>query len=567
MPILTLGVIAGAIAVFWASNAYFRSEALDKASARLSLYQSTVTAELRRVSHLPHVLAKDRFVIETASGAATKPLDARLADFARRASVDAIYLMDLTGLTRSASNAGTPGSFLGQNYGFRPYFNTAMQGGLGEFYGIGATTGVPGYFFAEAVSNDLGETLGVVAIKIDLSALQDSWQRAGERVILANDDGVVLLSSIPDWRYRVLNPLTDTQRTRIEAARQFGQQTLAPLDWSRQGMNVAQIAGQRFLYLETKDLPNDWSLHYFASNDEVLTRTWLATGLFALLSGGLFIALQVQRTRRIRIALTRSEQEEVLLRATNERLAIEIEDRKAAERQLQKTQTELERASRLAALGQLAASVTHELGQPIAAMRNHLTAAELTTSQTTLTSKLGGLVDRMEGITRQLKFFARSGREDFERVDLSVAMHAALDLISPSISERGVQIIFDPPKGVTLSANQLRIEQVMTNLLRNALDALDETAAPRIEIAIGADDGAVWFEVADNGHGLGDHTLDDLREPFATSRESGQGMGLGLTISARIVDDHGGEMTAQNRPNGGAVFRVQFPRVAEVHAA
>lgn len=569
LMLLFLAIYAAcAAAVYWASDSYFRREELDKASARLSLYQSTVTSELRRVSHLPHVLSKDALVIETAEGGPTKPLDARFASLADRAGLDAIYLMDLSGLTRSASNAGEPGSFLGQNYGFRPYFRNAIQGQLGEFYGIGATTGIPGYFFAEAVVDELGATLGVVAIKIDLSTLQESWQRAGERVLLANSDGVVLLASVPEWRYRVLQELTPDQRAEISKARQFGQQPLEALDWSSGRRQTATVSGSSFFHLHTDEMPNEWSLHFFAPVDQVRARTWLATGTFVLLSGGLFILFQVQRTRRIGAALKRSEREEAVLRAANERLAIEIEDRRTAERRLLRTQTELERASRLAALGQLAASVTHELGQPIAAMRNHLTAEEMKSSVSPLTTKLSGLVDRMEGIARQLKFFARKGSDNFEEVDLDAAMRASLELVSPNLSERSIQVSYEAPRTPnTMAANKLRIEQVMTNLLRNAIDALEEQPDPQITIDVDQSDDAIWFTVADNGHGLGDLSLDQLLEPFQTIRESGQGMGLGLTISARIVDDHGGVMSAENLDSGGAIFRVTFPRTTEETAA
>ena len=82
---------------------------------------------------------------------------------------------------------------------------------------------------------------------------------------------------------------------------------------------------------------------------------------------------------------------------------------------------------------------------------------------------------------------------------------------------------------------------------------------------MGAGRDVVWFEIADTGHGLGDMTLEDLREPFATTRESGKGMGLGLTISAGIVSDHGGTMTARNAQAVGAIFRVEFPNVAEAN--
>ncbi len=563
VPVILLLILTGATGVFWSSYTYFRAQDVAKASARMSLFQSSVEAELQRFAHLPFVLSLDPVVIETLRSGRSARVNARLSAFARRAGIDAIYLMDTTGLTLAASNAGTPASFVGQNYAFRPYFQSALAGRQGQFFGIGATTGVPGYFFAEPVRDPEGAVLGVIAIKIDLAALQDSWFQAGARIILANSDGVALLASDPDWRFRALQALDQDQRARIDLSRQFGDRPLTLLDWqvSDSGQS-AVIGGDRFLYLSAAGLPNDWTLHYFASDDQAQTSAWLTTGAMLLISGVLFIGFQVQRMRRIGAALKRSEGEEALLRATNERLAVEIEERRAAEARLQKTQAELERAGRLAALGQLASSVTHELGQPIAAMRNHLAAAELQGASSPLTDRLQALTDRMEGITRQLKFFSRKGRDNFEPLDLRSAMQAALGLVEPNLQVSGVDLQVNLPEDpVRLTANRLRIEQVMTNLLRNALDATEDTDAPEIQIAMGQEADSVWFEVVDNGHGLGAQSLDELKEPFATTRESGQGMGLGLTISAGIINDHDGQMTAENRAGGGAVFRVRFPRV------
>ncbi|WP_415921646.1 sensor histidine kinase [Tateyamaria sp. SN6-1] len=557
-------VLALAVALQWASFAYFKAQDIETAAARLTLYRSTLESELRHFAHLPFLLSLDPVV--TRAIAAEPPdtleaLDYRLARFAQSAGLDAMYLMNDAGVTIAASNAKSPNSFKGQNYAYRPYFQAAQNGELGEFYGIGATTGIPGYFYAMAVRPPQSDARGVIAIKIDLSRLQDDWQASGERIILANADGVVLLASDPDWRYKTLAPLTQEQRARIVASRQFGAERLEPLEWSFDPVRqTAQVGEAQLLYLTSADLPNSWSLHFFVPDDQAVARAWLTTGTFLTLVLLGFSAWQVGRLRRIRNALTVSEREEAQLRSANERLAIEIEERRIAERTLQKTQAELERAGRLAALGQLASSVTHELGQPIAAMRNQLAASEMTDGATPLNDKMTGLVARMENITRQLKFFSRKGRDRFEDFNLGDAVQDALTLLEPSIAARQADVSVAGAGDLTLRANRLRIEQVVTNLVRNALDAVEVTEPRHVTITLGGTPDQVWFEVADTGHGLGDKTLDDLREPFATTRESGQGMGLGLTISAGIVSDHNGSISAADRAEGGAVFRVDLPR-------
>lgn len=558
---LTLVVLLTALALYWASYAFFKSQELDKAAARLTLHRSTVESAIEHFSHLPLILSLDAIVIDTLEGGDPSRSNTRLATIAERADVEAIYLMNSEGLTISASNADTADSFVGQNYGYRPYFQAALRGERGEFYGIGATTGIPGYFYANRVETSKGSA-GVIAIKLDLAGLQASWQASGERFILSNADGVVLLASEPGWRYRTLTQLAEAKRIRLDETRQFADEALEPLNWSRDVSNSSAIIdGVPYLYLQTRMLPNEWALHFFVSDDAAVTRAWLSTLALGLTTGLALITWQMWRVRQIRTALQLSEYEEAQLRQANERLAIEIEERRAAESTLKKTQSELERAGRLAALGQLASSVTHELGQPIAAMRNQLAAAEMSDGTSVLNTKMQALVARMEDITRQLKFFSRKGRDKFESVDLEHVINSALELLDANIQAADAHItLAKSSPHPTIVGNRLRLEQVVTNLVRNALDALENAPRRKIEIQLGHDDKRIWFEIADTGHGLEGKSLDYLQEPFTTTRESGKSMGLGLTISAGIVADHGGTLSAEDRDTAGTVFRVEIPR-------
>ncbi len=559
--VLIAAFVTCATGLFYGSYSYFKGQELDRAAARLTLYRSTAENELRHFAHLPFLLSLDPVVQRTLEDGDPEVLNVRLARFAQSAGLDAIYLMDQTGDTIAASNAKLPSSFVGQNYSFRPYFQDAVNGELAEFYGIGATTGIPGYFYAMPVGFTPDGPAGVIAIKVNLSALQDSWQASGERIMLTDANGIVLLASEPEWRYRSLYTLTQQQRELIASFRQFGQEPLHPLEWSADRINqTADIGGQKLLYLATKDLPNSWELHFFLPDDEAVTRAALTTGAMVLAAVLAIIAFQIRRGQLMGEALRKSEDEEVQLRRANERLAVEIDERRSAEQALQKTQADLERAGRLAALGQLASSVTHELGQPIAAMHNQIVASEMTTGPSVLGEKMQGLVARMENITKQLKFFSRKGRDQFEEIDIAQVLADALELLVPSIARAEAAVEVQNPKApVVVHANRLRLEQVITNIVRNALDAVDGAEIRQIKITITTAIDRVYLDVIDTGHGLGDYTLDDLREPFATTRESGQGMGLGLTISAGIVSDHGGTVTAWDNPTGGATFRIELP--------
>ncbi|MEM1273620.1 MAG: ATP-binding protein [Pseudomonadota bacterium] len=562
-------ILALTLGVWFAAYRYFLSEALDRAEARLSLYRSTVIAEVERFEHLTQVLSVDPYVMAAVVDGSSPALNTRLFEFADAAGLDAIFLMDTGGLTIAASNFQTNASFVGETYGFRPYFQAALAGTRGRFYGIGATTGLPGYFIADPVRDEAGAVAGVVAIKINLIPFEDSWRGGGEEVLLTDAQDVVLLASDPGWRYRTLDPLDPDERALIDAARQFPGQDLALLDWQTDGAR-AEISGVERLYVATDELPFGWQLHFLSTDEAAVTRAWLAAGTVLVLAAIALIFAQSQRTRHLGAALRRSEAEEADLREANERLALEIQDRRKAEMRLQETREELVRASRLAALGQLSASVTHELGQPIAAMRNHLTAHEITTDRTDgkLIAVISGLVERMEAITRQLKFFARSDPEPFDAVDLRDCIASVRELVGPNIDATQTRFVYDrPDQPVVVRGARLRLEQVLTNLFRNGLDAMADAQTRRLVVRLGTGTDGVWIEIEDSGHGLGDANVAHLSEPFVTTRESGEGMGLGLAISAGILADHGGHLEARAAAMQGSVFRVVLPHPSRAELA
>ncbi|WP_188664217.1 ATP-binding protein [Terasakiella brassicae] len=561
-----VGLAVLSYGMYYVSFSYFKSEEIRKASGRLSLYKSSLLSEIERFVYFPFVLSQDPYVISALSGEGVDRLNERLAKFADQSGVEAIYLMDTTGLTVSSSNYASKTSYIGQNYAFRPYFKDALAGNHGEFYGIGATTKLPGLFISEPVRDVQGQVIGVIALKLNFGQLENLWIDSDEQVLLGNKDSVILLSSNPNWRYRAMFAISKERRQEIQEERQFANEPLNELNWRIWNENQVMVEGNHFLLVTEEMDSRNWTLYFFASQDPVQEKTWMTLISAFVILTIVFAVIQFRRTVRIGEALRESQADSAAMREANRRLAVEIEERKVAEKRLKTTQNELARASRLAALGQLAVSVTHELGQPLAAMRNYLTAAEMSPNPPAMgfMQKMTGLALRMENITKQLKFFAKPGSETFEAVDMRDVLKGAEELLQADFVSNAInykRIV--PNTAVVVHANRLRLEQVLTNLMRNALNAMEAGEERLLTVQLSMENAQACVEVFDTGAGLGKATLEELQEPFVSTRASGEGLGLGLAISSEIVKEHGGRMAARNRQIKGAAFRIELPLWAE----
>jgi len=549
IAIILIAMALGAIAlVFFVSQTYFRSLDQETAQSRLSLFERSLNETLSRFQHLPFVLARDATVQEVLGGKPNTQLNRRLSAFAREAELEAIYLMDLSGLVISASNYDKTPSFLGKNYGFRPYFKAAAAGGRGNYFGVGATTGRPGYFVSEPVRAADGSTIGIIAIKLDASELQKSWEDADEAVLATNADGIVVLASDRTWLYSTINHLEPQQLEAIRLSKQFGNVNVVPLSWKEEGPASVELLGNTYTLASTDAAFLDWKIHYLLNGARAYERTILATSVFGSLIALLMGFAAYLRSKRIQAALVASQSDRQELVHAN--------------RQLESAQAELAHASKLAALGQLSASVVHELGQPISALRNYLTAEEISNDATSLPTlnKLVGVVSRMENITRQLRFFTRPGDETFDIVTVEDVISDCLELTQHDIDFQNVDLTIDVQTDkMSVKGNRLRLEQVLVNLVKNSLTSLQESTATKLSITAFESEGRAHIEVADNGSGFGTRNLEIMQEPFHTTRASGDGMGLGLSISSAIISEHDGTLTAENIPEGGAKFRISLP--------
>lgn len=552
---LGLAAYSGLVAIFIAQKA-------EETPTRAQFFVSGIDGALERLAHLPYVIAVDQITRDTLDGADPAPLNHILATVADKANAEFVFVMDINGDTVATSNAQSDTSLIGNNYRFRPYFRDAISGDIGRFYAVGATTGRPGYFIAEPIRDAHGTVFGVVVVKLGFKDISDALSESGERILVTNAQDVVIASSDPTLIYGVLHPLTPFDERTLREQRQFGSQALVPLNWKADGERRVSLNDTTHLWTKADLRNEDWTVHLLTDIRDIRLRALFFVTIGVALLLAIAIAAALWRAAQLRDALLVSN-------ADRQRLTKEIEDRRTAEARLSKAQDELARKNRMAALGQLSASITHELGQPISAMRNYLVAEEIAanTLPGALSPQLTGLLDRMQGIVDQLRSFGRNSRNPDATFNLADSVSAALGLVIHTARERGITINTEIENAkIVITGVSQRFEQVVVNLLQNAIDAAAEGKTGSVNIQLESNDKSASIVVSDSGSGIGALTMNDLREPFFTTKPSGKGMGLGLAISAEIINDMGGTLTAQNGETNGAVFTITLPKADPNHA-
>ena len=235
------------------------------------------------------------------------------------------------------------------------------------------------------------------------------------------------------------------------------------------------------------------------------------------------------------------------LNAANERLLVEIEERRATEERLRTTQKELVQAVKSYAEN----AATYLDRKRVSEARENVT-------------RISQMADRMATLSGHLRNFARRPQETIGPVDLSLVLDDALDLMAPRLSKAGAVVDRAPETAVPLwvMGGRVRLQQVFVNLISNALDAMEKDLGPKIAICRSdASEGRVRVSVSDRGPGLEADAAGRVFDPFFTTKSPGKGLGLGLSISYNIVEDFGGHLSAANNPDGvGACFTVDLVR-------
>jgi two-component system sensor histidine kinase AauS len=495
----------------------------------------------------------------------------------QRAGTLSIYVLDRRGRVVAASNWNRPDSFVGEDLSYRQYFLDAVEGRPGRFFGIGVTRGEPGYYLSSPLTDD-GRTVGVAVVKVSLEQLEQSWATVEAPALVTDENGVVILASVPSWKFMTLRPLDERDRRHFEQTLQYNARPLPPLGLTpirriaadAELVRLTRPAGgapavfpvSGSLLAQTVPLPGTrWTLTVLSPAGQVTGMAGSRAALAAVGSAFIGILLAMWNQRRLHLR-DRLRAREALQRAHDE-LERKVEERT---RTLRAAQDELVHAGKLAVIGQLSAGLAHELNQPLAALRTlsgnavkFMQRGKLEAARGNL-DRIGRLVDGMGTLTGQLKSFARKSPGAPQPVAVRRSIDNALFLLDRRLRHAGVAVQVDLHGGdVVALCDANRLEQVLVNLIANALDAMDGRPDAALSLSGRREGDRVLIRVRDTGPGLPEHVLPRLFEPFFTTKDAGGGLGLGLAISAGIVRDFGGVLAGANRPDGGAVFTVEIP--------
>jgi len=557
VKIVVAFLILVAVGVVIVSNRWlterFVETTRNRSDVRLALYTGNLVSELQRTSVVPLILARDPDLITALRDGNFSSTSAKLIQLQSEIGVASIRLMDGDGRVVGATNR----NLLGVSHRSDPYFVDAQRAKETVFTSVKREAGGFDFTYSRALRAD-GKVLGVIVVSVDLMKYERAWSGLQDAVLVTDSEGTVILATEPVWRGLPLGEALAVKDAPSAIARAFQ----ATTDWAWEPPD-AYVKGEAVMRTEARVPFRGWKIVTFTAYDSVREKV---NGILALEIMGFAILMALSFYVLSRRAWSRSvslQRESAELRLLNARLQREVAERERVQKNLEVAEQTLAQSSKLAALGEMSAAVSHELNQPLAAMKTYLAGARLLLQrkrpEEALSSfqRIDDLIERMGAITRQLKSYARKGGEAFEPVDLRACISSALSMMEPQLKARVVKITRTLPRQpVMVMADRIRLEQVIINLLRNALDAIKESPSPHVELLLAAGETAT-LTVRDNGHGIAD--LDNLFEPFYTTKKPGEGVGLGLAISSGIVGDLGGRLTARNGENGGAVFEMQLP--------
>jgi two-component system C4-dicarboxylate transport sensor histidine kinase DctB len=570
VALIVLLILLGLLASIWLAGRYAEQrvwqERSIEARGQLQLYAQSIHTLVERFRSVPEVLALDSDIKSLLRAPddqlLRRKLNDRLEQLNAAAGSNVLYLLNVKGETLVASNWRDWSSFVGNNYAFRPYFQDAVRQSSGRYFAVGVTTGIPGYFLSHAVHDEHGVVLGVLVVKLELEELQREWASQSGVLLVADSYSVVILSNRAGWRFLALDGLSEQVRAELVEVRKYAEQALQPLtstlrrqiDSNSQWRRVKGPEGPRDYLWQRQTLDDEgWTLHLLHEPktllDSVRSSRLAAAGVWMALAFLLLYLAQWRKNQRLQAGIRERLEREVALRTS----------------ELREAQEGLVHAAKMAALGQMSAAMAHEINQPLTAMQMQLGSLRLLLDSGRQDDvreglqRIDALLQRIAGLTGHLKTFARKSPAGLsERLCLADVLEQALQLLAPRLRSEQVQLHSAVDSSARVLGDAIRLEQVLLNLLHNALDAMATVESRHLHICIEHQAEQCLLSIADSGGGIAAEVLGHVFEPFFTTKPVGAGLGLGLAVSYGIVRELGGSLEAANGEQG-AVFTLRLP--------
>lgn len=551
----------------------------ERGEADLTLTVDRLTGQMQRYQDLAVLISSHPYLRDLTAQPASDVLRERasglLQSAADRTTALNILYLSQTGEILAAARPDTARSLGGPSFRQGAEFRRALTGALGSGIGPSGPGGERSYLFAAPAFGPQGGVVGVLAVAVDVNQVEQVWR--GDRPAVWFKDArnrvfITNRSELLGWRIEP-GRLSPPDTPSIDFPReQIGNKDIwrAPL-----GAYVPDPA----LAL-TREVPQvgmtATALIDISAAARIATLQAIVVG-FVVLAFGALLLWTMERRRVLAQANAQLEnrvaERTAELSGANLALRREVAERQEAEAALKQAQAELVQAGKLSALGQMSAGLSHELNQPLMAIRQFAENGALLVERGKADraaenlTRIGELAGRMGRIIRNLRAFARQESEPARRVDLGQVVTTALEMTEARLAKDGIALDYAPPSRPVLAmAGEVRLAQVLVNLITNAADAMADSDAPVLSIEVSAVPRPT-IRVADRGTGIAQP--ERIFDPFYSTKEVGaaKGMGLGLSISYGMVQSFGGEIRGANRAGGGAEFVIELPPVSGELAA
>ena len=562
---------------YWYQFQTGENRIFKQSQQQLSELVTFLDSVLSRYENIPHVLSDNPLLTEVLreqeDQAKVNKLNLYFEELKRVTEASDIYLINVLGIAISASNWQQDYSFIGQDYSFRPYYTEAISGRLGSYYAVGTSSDKRCFYFSYPI--DEGKTiLGAVVIKVDITDVEQQatgLASAGQYEFLITDpDDIVFISSVKEWQLASLKPLNQAKQYAINASKRYANRPLSELIIEPEYRNLPEneyaiyrinSAQGNAKYMDSHALMEKakWRVHilaplkpFYASLPYTLL---LSACLYLLLALGIMFSIERRRNlHRMKVA------HDLLELRVKER----TQDLQAANNKLKDTQDELIQAAKLTVIGTLSASINHELNQPLAALRSYAQNTQTFLSRDMIEKASDNirimieLTDRLADIIGQFKSFTRKSQGTENATDIRQCIEQSLTIVQPEIDKQGIALtLVLPEMHYEIWGDSVRLQQVLVNIISNAIVAMQQSVTKQLRIEVSSDT-KVCISIQDSGPGVREGQMEKIFEPYFTTNER-QGLGLGLSISQRIIESMQGTISVSNAPEGGAIFKLVLP--------